>query len=403
MSSGNTMAKRHGLTAIAVENAKPGGGRREISDGRGLFLVVQPSGGKSWAVRYRFNGKPAKLTLGKWPQVSLATARKLAADARHQVDKGGDPAGAKRQARLEQRDREADTVEHLAAQCIEQHAKRKTRSWRATERLFKTNILPPWSGRTVHDIRKRDVIHLVEAIAADRPRTANLTFAHIRKFFGWLVERDILLVSPCQGVKAPARENPRDRVLTDDEITAYWNAADGEPLAQLLLLTGQRRGEVAGMRWSEINEAERAWTLPGDRTKNGQTHVIPLSRQAWKIIAAMSRIIGDDHVLAATGDRKGYDRIKKRLEAKIETAAPWQLHDVRRTVATGLQRLGVRLEVTEAVLNHTSGSRAGIVGIYQRHDWKEEKAAALQRWADHVEALVTGKPAARVIRLAQSG
>jgi hypothetical protein len=125
---------------------------------------------------------------------------------------------------------------------------------------------------------------------------------------------------------------------------------------------------------------------------------VPLPRQAWEIIEALPRIVGDDHVLAATGDRTGFDRATKRLVTRVQPAQPFVLHDVRRTVATGLQRLGVRLEVTEAVLNHTSGSRAGIVGIYQRHDWKDEKAAALQAWADRVEALVTGGTA-KVVQL----
>jgi integrase len=401
------VTKHHGLTALAVENAKPSNTRREISDGRGLFLVVQPSGGKSWAYRYRFAGKPVKLTLGSSPQVSLGAARKLAAEARHKVEQGTDPGAEKVAARRAEKaaaaDHEADTVERLVAQFIEQHAKRKTRSWRATERILQRNVLPAWRGCSVHDITKRNVIDLVEAIAADHPITANRTLAHTRKFFNWLVDRDVLPNSPCRSVKAPGPEKARERTLSDSEIAQFWHAADDtEPMGaflRILLLTAQRRGEVAGMRWSEIDQAERTWTLPSSRTKNKQRHIVPLSRQAWAIIESMPRIAGSDFVFAR--DRSGFDACKKRLDARMQTVEPWVMHDLRRSCATGLQRLGVRLEVTEAVLNHTSGSRAGIVGIYQRHDWKDEKALALQAWADHVETLITGKPAANVIRLAQ--
>jgi len=397
------VTKHHGLTALAVEAAKRGTTRREISDMRGLYLVVQPAGSKSWAFRYRHGGKPAKLTLGTWPQVSLAAARRLAAEARDKLDQGIDPGAEKRDANAAAAERKGDTVENLVARFIELHAKKHTRSWRPTERTFQAEILPRFGTRTVHDIKRRDVIHMLDAIAADRPIRANRTLAAFRRFCNWLIERDIISASPCAGVRAPAPERARDRVLSDDEIRAYWSAADTTermtPLLKLLVLTGQRRGEVAGMRWQELDEASRTWTLPAERTKNKRAHVVPLPRQAWEIIEALPRIVGDDHVLAATGDRTGFDRATKRLVTRVQPAQPFVLHDVRRTVATGLQRLGVRLEVTEAVLNHTSGSRAGIVGIYQRHDWAGEKADALQRWGDHVEALVTGKAAAKVVRL----
>jgi integrase len=388
------MAK--GLTALAVENAKAGAKRREITDGRGLFLVVQPkpSGAKSWCFRYRRKAdrRPCKFTLDG--VLTLAEARAKAAEARRQVEQGADPAAAKRKEKAAAKqaaiEREGDTVEHLAQKFIELHAKRKNRSWRATKRMLDHDVLPRWRGRTVHDIRKRDINTMLDAIAVDRPILANRVHAVVRKFFNWCVERDILSASPCVGVKAPSEQNARDRVLSDDEIVALWNVADdAEPFLKLLLLTGQRRTEVADMAWSEIKEGERIWTIPGQRTKNKKEHDVPVSRQAWDIIASLPEI--DDHVLACVPNRRGYDRIKKRIDARLQFAEPWNFHDVRRSVATGLQKLGVRLEVTEAILNHTSGSRSGIVGIYQRHDWKAEKAAALQAWGDRVEELVTGQ------------
>jgi integrase len=395
------MAKRHGLSALAIEHAKPGPTRREISDEHGgLFLVVQPSGTKSWAVRYRFNGRPQKLTLGPWPALSLAAARKMAGDARLKVEQGIDPAAEKRLARDAARDREGDTVEHCAGQFIELHCKRRLRTWRTVERIFQVEVLPRWQGRTVHAIRKRDVITLIETVAADRPVMSNRTFAWLRAFFNWLVERDVLVASPCTSVKRQAKEHARERVLDEAEIVALWRAADADvigPFLKTLLLLGQRRGETAAMRWSEIDKQTRTWTIPKERTKNAKGHTVPLPKQVLKIIEAMPQVVGDDRVFASCPDLLGFDQNKKRIDLRMQPTTPWVVHDLRRTMATGLQRLGVRLEVTEATLNHTSGSRAGIVGIYQRHDWADEKRAALQAWADRVEQLVTGKSG--VVRL----
>jgi integrase len=390
------MAKR--LTAIAIENFKPSDQRREISDGRGLYLVVQPSGAKSWCVRYRRRSdrKARKLTLDGGA-LSLAEARARAAEAMRQVQSGADPAAAKVDAKSAEKqaaaDRVSDTVEKIVAQFIELHAKRKTKSWRTTERVFGKEVVAKWRGRSIHDITKRDVNALLDAIAVDRPIQANRIFAGVRKMFSWCVERDIVPSSPCNGIKAPSPERSRDRVLSDSEIAAFLLAAEADPagpLLRVLLLTGQRRSECSGMRWSEIDEAERLWSLPPARTKNKRHHTVPMSRQVWSVVESMPRIKGSDFVFAAA-DRTGYGRIKARLDKLMPGVARWQFHDIRRSVATGLQRLGVRLEVTEAILNHTSGSRAGIVGVYQRHAWADEKRAALQLWADSLDSLVTGK------------
>jgi len=392
------------LTALEVENAKPREDRWELSDGRGLYLVVQPSGAKSWALRYRRkkDRKARKLTLAGGA-LSLAEARARAAEAMLQVTAGADPAAAKVAGKKAERQaaayRAVDSVEKVVGDFIRLYAKRN-RSWRSTERIFEKNVLTAWKGRTIHDIKKRDVLALLDAIAADRPVQANRIFAGLRRLFNWCIERDILAISPCAGVRPLSKETSRERVLSDVELVALWHATDGDPagpLLRILMLTGQRRSECSGMCWSEIDEAERLWTLPPARTKNGRPHTVPLSSQAWAIIESMPRIRGDHYVFAGA-DRVGYHRAKRRIDQRMPGAEPWVLHDIRRTCATGLQKLGVRLEVTEAVLNHTSGSRAGIVGVYQRHDWAAEKRDALQRWADRVDALVTGKSGA-VIQL----
>jgi integrase len=388
------------LTTKFIENAKPADARREIPDSgcRGLYLVVQPTGRKAWAVRYRFGGVTRKLTLDAG--LTLAAARKAATDALHEVERGNDPAALKFEAQAAAEaaaaDRKRDTVDHLAGLFIEQHAKRKTRerSWKQTEHVFHNIVLPAWRGRTVHDIQRRDIRELVEGVAEDRPIMANRTLGHLSKFFNWLCEREVISASPCAGIKPPSKEHARERVLSDDEIKALWHACEtikgpAGPVVKLLLLTGQRCGEVVGMRRSEISGD--VWTLPPERTKNKQRHEVPLSAQALAIVDAMP-VIDDDFVFTSSATRRlgKMSRAKKTLDAQIKPKEPWVLHDLRRTVASGLARLGISLPTIEKVLNHQSGSFRGIVRVYQRHEYAAEKRDALQRWATHIEGLVTG-------------
>jgi integrase len=396
------------LTAKSVENIKPGSARREIPDGgcRGLYLVVQPSGRKSWAVRYRFAGKPRKVTLDR--ALTLAAARKATTDALHELAQGRDPAAQKLEARANaEKDgaaRAADTVEQWAAHFIERHAKKKTRksSWRQAVHVFDDIVLPAWRGRVVHDIKRRDIIELIESVAEGRPIMANRAHAHVSKFFNWLCERDVIAASPCAGVKRPSAEHARDRILSDDEIKALWLACGdiGEAAGayiKVLLLTGQRRSEVAGMRRGEINGD--VWTLAPERTKNKQRHDVPLAAPALAMIEGLPKITGGDYVFTTNGwaPLSQFDRIKHELDTRMKPRAPWVLHDLRRSVASGMARLGVRLPVIEKCLNHTGGSFRGIVGVYQRHDFAAEKRDALQRWADHVDAVVRGEPAGKVV------
>jgi integrase len=389
------------LTAKFLDNVKPAAERREIPDSgcRGLYLVVQPTGRKAWAVRYRFGRKTRKLTLDGG--LTLKAARKAATDALHELECGNDPGALKfeAQAKAEQvaADRKRDTVERLAEQFIERYAKQKTRptSWRQTEHVFHGLVLPAWRGRPVHEIERRDIRELVESIAVDRPIMANRALAHLSKFFNWLCERDIIAASPCAGVRPPSKEHARERILSDDEIKALWHACDAiagpaGPAIKLMLLTGQRCGEVVGMRRSEISGD--VWTLGPARTKNKQRHEVPLSAQALAIIDAIP-VIDEDYVFTTSKTRRlgNMSRAKEALDAQMKPKEPWVLHDLRRTAASGMAALGVRLPVIEKALNHKSGSFRGIVGVYQRHEYAVEKRDALVRWADHVDALVSGR------------
>ena len=397
------------LTQLAVKVAKPAHNRVEIPDGgcTGLYLLVQPSGVKSWALRYRFKGTPKKFTLGRAGHeegaLSLASARKAAIDARHRLELGVDPAPEKQAAAAASAAlKTTDTIAGLSEQFVELYAKPRTRphTFRQTCYVLRRLVQPAWRARSVHEIRRRDVIALVDEVTRrNGAQMADKALAVLGKFYAWLVSRDIVDVSPCRGVERPVRNPPRDRVLDDREIVALWNACASEgPAGQavrLLLLTGTRKNEVFGARWSEVDAAEMLWKLPRERTKNAFPHVVPLAPQAWAIIAAQPRFAGCDFIFTSDGRRSigGFSRLKSNLDHSMQPAAPWVLHDTRRTAASGMQRLGIRVEVIEQVLNHRSGMFRGIVGVYQRHDYFDERRAALQRWADHVEQLVSGKPA----------
>jgi integrase len=397
------------LTIRSVEAMKPRSVRQEIPDNflPGLYLVQQPSGAKGWAVRYRHQGVPRKLTLGSYPALGLKDARELGAKALRAVAEGRDPGREKIAARAAK----ADSIDRIVEDFLERHVRRSNRPRTAqeTERLLRQHVLPRWRGRMVHDITRRDVLDALDRVVdGGAPIAANRVFAAVRKFFNWCVARDILAASPCAGVKPPTAERARDRVLSDDELRRVWAAADKfggtfGPLVKLLALTGQRRDEVAGIRWDELDLDTRLWTLPPARTKNNQLHEVPLSKAALAVLQNVPRTASSPFVLTTNGGASpasGYSKNKRRLDALLPADMPaWRLHDLRRTCASGLARLAINLPVIEKVLNHTSGSFAGIVGVYQKHSFADEKRAALEAWGNFVAALVEGKPASKVVRL----
>ena len=388
------------LTKTALDNLKPGAKRREVPDGhtRGLYFVLQPSGKASWAVRYRIAGRNRKLTIGPHPAIDLKAARELARNGLAKIAAGDDPAAEKQIKRAAARTPADDLVETAVEQFIRRHIK-TLKSAREAERLLRREIIAPWKGKRLSDITRRDVHKLLDAIL-DRPAPtlANRVRTHLKRFFGWALERDLVQSSPVDQVRPPSVERPRDRVLDDGELKRLW--AETEALRapfgsvlKLLILTGQRLGEVGGMRWSELDLPARLWSLPKERVKNGRAHTVPLSPQALAIIEATPRIAGCDYVFTTNGRRAvvGFSKIKRLLDTRCPTDMPkWRLHDVRRSTATGLARIGIDIVVVEKVLNHASGAFRGVVGTYQRHGFDDERRVALDRWGRHVEALAAG-------------
>jgi integrase len=421
------MAKK--LTALKVEQMRPRSIRTEIPDGgcAGLYLVLQPSGKRSWAVRYRrrADGQPRKITLhGSLP---LAAARAKASEYMEKMAKGEDPAAAlqiEKQAARATAGVEDDTFGSVARKFIHRGQK-QNRTWQETARLLglkpdpnddkhllsiKYGLVDRWGKRKFSEIQKRDILDELDAIV-DRGGgvTSNRTLAAIRRLCNWALERDMLSVSPCAGVVPQVEETRRDRKLTDDEIRWLWVACDeiGQPFGhavKLLLLTGQRRGEVGEMTDREIDRDNRMWTIPRERAKNDETHEVPLSDATFAVIDSVKRIEGKaGYLFTTTGVSpvSGWSKVKAQIDGFMTEAAskqgkelsPWRLHDLRRTAASGMQRIGVQLPVIEKCLNHLSGSFAGIVGVYQTHEFAAEKRAALDAWAREIERIVTGKTA----------
>jgi integrase len=303
-----------------------------------------------------------------------------------------------------------ETFEIVARRFIERYAKLHNKSWRDSERILQREAVPHWRHRPVGSITRVDVVALIDGIV-DRgaPAMANRTLAVLRRLFGWCVERGALELSPCERVKDPAPETRRERVHSDAELREIWRAADilgypFGPVVKLLLLTGARREEVAGMRWSELAADLSLCTLPAERVKNKKKHEIPLNAPARALLAELPRI--SEFVFSTTGTApvSGFARAKRRLDqAIIPPLPPWVLHDLRRSLASGMAALGVQLPVVEKILNHVGNSFSGVRGVYQRYDFAKEKRHALELWGRHVLALAQRPRPSNVIDLAVRG
>jgi integrase len=377
---------------------KPGMSRIDVFDEHlpGYGLRVSESGSKSYFLMTRLNGKQLLYTIGSveiWPKVDAA--RERAREVLQLVAKGIDPR-AKPEA-----PKAPETVRDVAAEFITRYSKPKNRSWKSTEALLAKHVLPVWGDRDVRSITRADVRRLLDALTdGGMGIGVNRVLATIRKLFGWAAERDLIDTSPALGIKAPMGEMERDRALSDDELLQVWRAAaavGGFPgaLIKTLILTGQRRSEVAGMRWDDLDLERGVWTLPREATKGDRSHEVPLSPQA---IAALPTGRVGEFVFAGRRSHhdvpiSGFSKIKAALDKRITEAdrvngnkpiAPWRLHDLRRTAGTGMARLGVPVGTISRVLNHAEG---GVTKIYVRHGFLDEKRQALEAWGRHVERL----------------
>jgi integrase len=427
------------ITKSAVDDAAPGARDFFLWDDKvpGFGLKVTPSGGRIYVFQYRManpgNAKAMptrRITLGSHGKLTPDQARKEAKRLAALVTQGIDPRqteldaiaakdAAAREAETKAR-RDSDLAfENVAARWLaEYELGHRPRSHGQAKLVIHKHLMPTLATKPVPSITRADLQAILDGIPARQPATRRTVYAYASIFFGWALQRGEIAESPVGAMAKPAAPKARDRVLSDTELAAIWKATGTirAPLGafyRALLLTGQRREEVAGMSWVELDRATATWTIPASRAKNGATQIVPLAPavvdEIDRLALARQKKANDPEPDAKRWPKAGavmsirggasiscFSQAKRLLDAEImdacrgvEPVAPWRVHDLRRTLATGLQRLGVRFEVTEAVLNHVSGAKGGVAGIYQRHDWKEEKRAALEAWARHVAAIVT--------------
>ena len=407
------------LTVKSIDAVQPGLVRAEVPDGGlvGLYLVVQPSGAKSWAIRYPHGGRRRKMTIGSYPLFGLADARKVAGSALRTAAEGRDPSieranlGRKAEPKI-------TTVEDAFAQFMKRHSELRNRpsTVRENRRFIAREVVPKWGKKDIRSVGRADVIDLIDSMM-DRsiPQSANRVHALLRKAFNWFVERGVIERSPCANVRAPAASVSRDRVLSADELRNVWSACNRigwpfGPMIQLLILTGQRREEVAGAVWEEFSLSipDPVWTIPKERSKTKIANTVWLTPLALDILGTLPRIPDASgkarFVLTTTGESSvsGFSRGKTRLDKAIATAltargiergspigtaeVPWRLHDLRRTVASGMASLKVEPHVVEKVLNHsTGGIIRGVAAVYNRHDYAEARRQAFFAWAEYLQ------------------
>jgi integrase len=351
----------------------------------GLALRTTATGSKSWVLVTRFDRKVIFVTLGKSPGLSLPVARTLAREGLERIARGEDPRRPKRPVGAI-----PTTVEAVAARFVEEWCRPRNRQWHEQERLLRHCVLPVWGPRRLAEITRADVIVLTDAIAKRTPAQANRALAVLKRFFGWALDRDLIAAHPAVGLHPPGREHVRTRVLEDAELRPLWAAWDrmGFPMGralQFVVATAGRRGEVAGLAWTEIDPTERVWTIPAARFKSGIPLVVPLSSLALDVLARCPRIDGCDFVFTTRGQKpiRDWSGPVKRA-TKLSGVNGWRPHDLRRTVRTNLSRLGVPADVGERVLGHLI---PGVRGRYDRYAYLAEKRDALQRWAAHVSTV----------------
>ena len=432
------------LTAAAVARLRgPKTGQLEIPDGgcRGLYLVIQSSGAKTWALRYRrpVTKKPARLVIGKVsleptnsePKVgallSLASARRLAAHLSHQIAEGRDPGTEHTERRQQQIS--AYTFGRAAHDYVS-HIKRTQRSWRDKAsnlglkegddgeiEQIKGGIAKLWADKPVAAITSKNIGDLIRDVRRNgvpglERRNKDASDARARHFhgvlsalFNWLKDDEHqITTSPLSDLKQPKAGNSRDRVLSANEIKKFWLATDqvGEPFGsalKIMLLTGARKNEVAGMRRSELDKDLNWWSLPGSRTKNKKPYVVPLSPLASEIIAA-AKSPSEELVFSTTGHSiiSGWSKMKPRLDRLMGVGImPWVIHDLRRTMVPHMAELGIRPDVIELCVNHASGTRAGIAGVYNRSELMAERRAAMLAWSRRLSDIVHGTSADNVV------
>jgi integrase len=380
------------LTKSAIDNL-PVGSRDAVhwdADLPGFGVKVTPKGRKIFIVMYRLAGAGSRLrkyTIGPYGRVTLPMARAQAQKIFAARLDGRDPAEEKKQSR---RRLVVDRVDDLVETYIRERVA-QTETWRTISNLLRRDVTAHWGNKSIHEIKKRDVSDLIGLIAQRNDHAGHRLLKTLKTFFRWCVGRAIIDFSPADGITSNYRQISRDRVLTDDELAAIIIAARKMEspyggIIELLALTGQRRNEVSSLRWDELDEQSRTWSIPGSRTKNKKAHIVHLSEQAWRVVEGRPR---GTYVFATTGTKpfSAFAKGKSAID-QLCGISGWRVHDLRRTVVSGMARLGVPPHVADKILNHQAGAISGVAAVYQRHEFLAERKEALNRWGAHVTHIV---------------
>jgi integrase len=380
------------LTAKSVEHIKPSAMRREIPDDgcSSLYLIVQPSGKKSWAVRYRYQGHPTKLTL--IGVTSLAAARKAATDALHELEQGNDPAAARKADKIEAMEAEANTVANVCARYLALEGK-KLRTAGQRESIFRRLVYPAIGERPIGEIKRSEIAAMLDEIEVGAgPRMADVTLATLRCAFHWYEKRSDEFRSPI--IRGMSRQNTaehrRTRILDDDEIRKLWAATAGgssfSALVRFALLTSARRSEIAKIKRAEI-DGDGIWTLPAARSKTKTEVVRPLSKAALAVLDGLPQIDGCPYPFTSNDVTpfNNFSDAKRELDAASGVTG-WRLHDLRRTARSLLSRCkDVSVDHAERVLGH---ALPGIRATYDRHTYADEIRYAVEKLAAQIETIV---------------
>ena len=398
-----------------------------------FYVRASYKGTKSFSQNYRSptekdkNGKPklqrytiGEFSDGKSPGISLSKANKKREEILDAVRNGKDPHKEKMDAREAAKENalkvgpDPVTVKDGSYLYLNDHAKKKCKSYREIKRMFEKYVIPSIGHFLLAEIKRKDVMAMHRRIEAKHgPSQADSAAGYTRTAFNWLHDKGLSEDVPIFRFKAT--KGKRTRTLDHSEIKAIWHDLNTDhqpkkvkifaPFVKLLFLLGQRRSEVSGMLWSELDLENQIWNLPPERTKNGLPHSVPLSDAALEIIEAQNPVDGCDFVFTSKEKTqfKGYSRSKERLDKRLGFD-DWVLHDIRRTFVTGMNDIGVPPHVVEAIVNHISGaSKGGVAGVYNKAQYWPERVDAMDRWTKHVAAIVDGTADANVVPLRAGG
>jgi integrase len=369
----------------------------------GFGAVATKSGACRYFIEYRLAGRDLpqrRMTIAKHGAVTADEARKLAKEGLGKVAGGADIAQQKKEAREKLT---GVTFRDLIERYLGIHAK-NSKYWTQKRARLLSDDLKALHGKPAALIKRTEIVAAIDKVHGRSQSAARALFADIRPILAWAHDRAAIEQNPIAGMKGPQSSDARDRVLSDDEIKAFWQAASEqgwpfEGVLKALLLTGQRREEVAGLRWREVELDAGVWTIAKERCKNGKAHAVDLCPEACRLLSdpkdprLQSR--ANDLVFSTTSTTpvSGFSKVKKRVDARMKELLgdkfePWRIHDLRRTAASGMAALKFQPHVIERVLNHLSGAQGGLVGVYQHHDYREERREAIMAWGAKVMEIV---------------